>query len=65
LADYPAQLVLQVHDEYVVEVDEELVDEVLQIVIEVMEGIKLHGEPVLSVPLVADVHAGKTWADAK
>jgi DNA polymerase-1 len=65
LADYPAQLVLQVHDEYVVEVDEELVDEVLQIVIEVMEGIKLHGEPVLSVPLVADVHAGKTWAEAK
>ena len=53
------RLVLQVHDELIVECPEEEAAAVCALVKEEMEGAVS-----LSVPLVADTHAGKSWADA-
>jgi len=55
-----AELVLQVHDELLVECDEEQVPEVVAAVREAMEGAA-----ELSVPLVVDVGVGPTWGQAK
>ncbi len=53
------RLVLQVHDELIVECPESEADTVCRLVREEMEGVA-----ALSVPLLAETHAGKTWADA-
>jgi DNA polymerase-1 len=58
LLGHDAHLVLQVHDEFVVEV--------VELVRTAMEHIAgPDGEPALSVPLVADIAVGATWSDAK
>ena len=54
-----AKLVLQVHDELIVECPEEEAEQVSSILKNSMSGIAS-----LSVPLVVDVHAGKSWAEA-
>ncbi|MBK9261377.1 MAG: DNA polymerase I [Polyangiaceae bacterium] len=54
-----ARMVLTVHDELTFEVPEDRVDEAKAKVREAMEGVF-----ELSVPLVVDVGAGPTWADA-
>jgi DNA polymerase-1 len=54
-----ARMVLTVHDELTFEVPEDRVDEAKAKVREAMEGVF-----ALSVPLVVDVGAGPTWADA-
>ena len=55
-----ARLILQVHDELIVEADEAAANEVAQILRDCMENaVKC---PVL---LRADVAVGKTWYDAK
>ncbi|RMD62608.1 MAG: DNA polymerase I, partial [Alphaproteobacteria bacterium] len=58
-----ARMLLQVHDELVFEVPKAEVDATAALVKEIMEGAH---RPVveLSVPLVADVGVGPTWADA-
>lgn len=61
----PAKLVMQVHDEFIAEVPSSFAEEALQLMKGAMEGVKLRGKPVLKVPLVADVHFGKTWSEAK
>lgn len=54
----PARLILQVHDELIVEVKEEYAEQAAAILKEEMENcIKL------DVPLTADVKTGKTWFD--
>ena len=53
------RLVLQVHDELIVECPEGEADQVCRLVEEEMEGVA-----ALSVPLLAETHAGKSWADA-
>ena len=53
------RLVLQVHDELIVECPEEEAETVCKLVEEEMEGVA-----ALSVPLLAETHAGKSWADA-
>lgn len=54
-----AKLILQVHDELIVEAPEELADKAAQILTEEMQGaVKL------SVPLTADAKEGKSWYDA-
>jgi DNA polymerase I len=53
LGDY---LVLFVHDEYILEVPDELVDEVCRTLNEVVNDDKL-----LSIPLTAGLATGKTW----
>jgi len=53
-------MLLQVHDELVLEVRNDMLDVVKETVIEAMEL----GQPLL-VPLKADVKIGKTWKDSK
>ena len=53
------RLVLQVHDELIVECPESEAEAICKLVEEEMEGVA-----ALSVPLLAETHAGKTWAQA-
>ena len=53
------RLVLQVHDELIVECPEAEAERVCALVREEMEGAA-----ALSVPLLAETHAGKAWSDA-
>lgn len=55
-----ARLILQVHDELIVEAKEEIKDTVCSILTEEMEK-----SAEMSVRLIADVGSGKTWYDAK
>ena len=55
-----AKLILQVHDELIIECPEELADRASEVLQETMESAC-----ELSVPLVAEVHRGKNWYDAK
>jgi DNA polymerase-1 len=55
-----ARMILQVHDELVLEAPEEEADPVARLVREVMEG----AHP-LAVPLVAEVRRGPNWLDLK
>ena len=60
LENMAADLILQVHDELIVECPESEAEEVSRILREEMENAA-----VLSVPLVAETHFGKSWYDAK
>ncbi len=53
------KLVLQVHDELIVECPEHEAERVCKLVQEEMEGAVS-----LSIPLLAETHAGKAWSDA-
>ena len=57
---FAARLILQVHDELVVECPVAEVEAVSQLLCEAMERIV-----TLSVPLVAEVNSGKSWYEAK
>ncbi len=60
-AKFPqAELLLQVHDELIVECPEDIAPQVAALVSEEMEHIA-----VLSVPLTAEAKFGKSWYDAK
>ena len=52
------RMILQVHDEIILEVREELAEEVAKKVKEIMEGVYK-----LSVPLVVDVKVGDNWGE--
>ncbi|MBU5434922.1 DNA polymerase I [Pseudoflavonifractor sp. MSJ-37] len=56
---FRGRLVLQVHDELIVECPEEESQRVQALLKETMEGVVS-----LSVPLTADAHAGRSWAEA-
>ena len=55
-----AQLILQVHDELIVEAPEDRAEEVKALLVEEMAGVMS-----LKVALAADAACGKTWYDAK
>ena len=55
-----ARLVLQVHDELIVECPEGEAEQVKRLLAEEMEHVA-----ELAVPLTAEAHAGKSWAEAK
>jgi len=57
---YEARLLMQVHDELLLEVPEKEVDEV-----SVMLKREMEHAVSLDVPLVADVGVGDNWMDAK
>ena len=58
---YPqAKLLLQVHDELIVEAPEEIASQVAQIVSSTMEKVA-----ALDVPLLAEAKWGKSWFEAK
>ena len=54
-----ARLILQVHDELIVECPGEEAEQVRQLLTEEMENAAQ-----LSVPLLADAHIGHSWAEA-
>ena len=55
----PATLIMQVHDELVLEVDEDAVDAVSERICSLMAGAA-----DLSVPLVVEVGRGANWDEA-
>ena len=59
-AKIDARLILQVHDELIIEAHKDCKDEALQILKNEMEGAI-----ELLVPLTADIALGQTWFDAK
>jgi len=63
IADLPARMLLQVHDELIFEVAEDSVDALVGKAREVMEGA---AEPAvkLAVPLIVDAGHGANWAEA-
>ncbi|MGL6338615.1 MAG: DNA polymerase, partial [Waterburya sp.] len=60
LQDYQARLLLQVHDELILEVPPEEWQELQPIIKSTMENAV-----ELSVPLAVDINAGKNWMEAK
>lgn len=57
----PGKLLMQVHDELVLEVPANQADELTPVLREVLEGVfNLRG-----VKLKVDIHQGANWADAK
>ena len=59
-AGVKSRILLQVHDELVLEVVESELDVVQAILRESMEHVV-----ALSVPLIIDIHWGRNWAEAK
>jgi DNA polymerase-1 len=55
-----AQVILQVHDELLLEVPEAEIERARDLVKQEMEAVY-----VLSVPLIVEVHQGKNWMEAK
>ena len=55
-----AKLIMQVHDELIVECPESEAEQVKRLVAEEMERVA-----DLSVPLVAEAHSGRNWLEAK
>ena len=60
LANYRSQLLLQVHDELILEVPPEEVETIMPLVRSTMESAV-----ELSVPLVAEVSTGTNWMETK
>lgn len=58
--NYKSRLILQVHDELIVEAVNSEVEELKQLLKRTMEEVV-----ALQVPLIADVHVGINWADTK
>ena len=59
-SDFPrAVLLLQVHDELVLEVPEEQLDEISAALVEEMQGVY-----TLGVPLLVETGHGRTWDEA-
>ncbi|MCB2128392.1 MAG: DNA polymerase I [Rhodobacteraceae bacterium] len=63
IADLPAKMLLQVHDELLFEVEEAAADRLIGVAREVMEGAA-HPAVHLDVPLVVDAGQGANWAEA-
>lgn len=60
IQDLPARVVLQVHDEVVVEVEESASEEIVRVVRDTLANAA-----TLSVPLAVNISVGKSWAEAK
>ncbi len=63
IADLPAKMLLQVHDELLFEVEENAVDDLIKTAKDVMEGSAMPAIH-LDVPLIVDAGRGKSWAEA-
>jgi DNA polymerase I len=67
LSEFNARMLMQVHDEVVIRVDEERVVEALPLVVKTMSGVTNGDDkPILgAVPLIVSAKVGYTWASAK
>ncbi|MCT4577895.1 DNA polymerase I [Donghicola sp.] len=63
IADMPAKMLLQVHDELLFEVEEGAVDDLIKTAKDVMESSAMPAIH-LDVPLIVDAGRGRTWAEA-
>ena len=54
-----ARMVLQIHDELLLEVPETEIDAAKEVLVEEMQGVM-----ELSVPLIVECNYGKTWLEA-
>ena len=63
IADLPAKMLLQVHDELVFEVEDKAVDETIARVKAIMEGACAPAVEI-DVPLIVDAGVGLNWAEA-
>jgi DNA polymerase-1 len=63
IADLPARMLLQVHDELIFEVDEGTVDRLTEVARDIMQSAP-HPAIHLDVPLVVDAGSGTNWAEA-
>ena len=63
IADLPAKMLLQVHDELLFEVDEPAADTLIAVAKQVMEGAS-HPAVHLKVPLIVEAGKGANWAQA-
>jgi len=63
IADLPARMLLQVHDELIFEVPEASVDALIDTAREVMENASMPAVK-LDVPLIVDAGIGDNWAEA-
>ncbi len=63
IADLPAKMLLQVHDELLFEVKEGAVDDLIKTAKDVMESSAMPAIH-LDVPLIVDAGRGRTWAEA-
>ncbi|MCI5041674.1 MAG: DNA polymerase, partial [Donghicola eburneus] len=63
IADMPAKMLLQVHDELLFEVEEGAVDDLIRTAKDVMESSAMPAIH-LDVPLIVDAGRGRTWAEA-
>lgn len=62
----PMVLLLNVHDEIVVQAPEHMIEEAQRLVVESMEGVVYNGVPVLGeVPLTAAAGVARRWSEAK
>jgi DNA polymerase-1 len=63
IANLPAKMLLQVHDELIFEVEDGAVDKTIAVARDIMQGA---AEPVvkLNVPLIVDAGQGANWAEA-
>ena len=59
-ANLSARLIMQVHDELIVECPESEAEQVKRLVAEEMERVA-----ELRVPLIAEAHSGRDWLEAK
>ena len=66
-APWEGHLLMMVHDELVAEVPEEYAEDGLDLIKSSMEDVvnPMTGEPLLSVPVVADAKIVERWSDAK
>lgn len=60
LRGFKSRLILQVHDELVIEAVDAEIGQVEKIIRDAMENVV-----TLKIPLSVDIHRGKNWADAK
>ncbi len=63
IADLPARMLLQVHDELIFEVEEDAVDRLTEVARNIMQSAP-HPAVHLDVPLVVDAGSGNNWAEA-
>ena len=63
IANLPAKMLLQVHDELIFEVNKDAVDDVTKVVRGIMEGAAMPAVK-LDVPLIVDAGTGANWAEA-
>ena len=62
----PIDILLNVHDEVVVQAPENMIEEAKALVVNTMSAVTYNGDPILGpVPLTADAGIGKSWSEAK